>query len=319
MQLSGVNAMTDVSIRPFRWDDLPALVDMLNVVAVFDQDGFHYTQDEVRHQFEQPPRRPEADVFLAVAGDGRVVGFTTTTFQADYGEWAWGCVHPDARRQRVGTRLLRAADAYIRQVAPTFPATVDRIVDSANTGAVRLLEAEGYAALRDHYELWIRLDVPFTPPPFPDGIALRPYVHERDGRAVWQAHDEAFRDHWGHVEIPYDQWVQAKIEDPRYDPSLWLVAVDGDQIAGLAILRRWDDHQSDLGHVDELAVRHPWRKRGLGLALLRQAFYRLQTCGFASVRLGVDAESNSNAVALYARAGMRIKRRYIIYRKQLTP
>lgn len=29
--------MMDVSIRPFRWDDLPALADMLNQAAEFDQ------------------------------------------------------------------------------------------------------------------------------------------------------------------------------------------------------------------------------------------------------------------------------------------
>ena len=307
--------MTTFTVRPFRWDDLTALVDMLNAAATFDQDGFHYTVDELRHMLEQ--HNPEADTFVAVSDKGQLVGFVDTPYDSDYGEWAWGSVHPDFRRRGIGTQLLRAADTYVRHAAPSLPAIVDRIIDSAIPGVAPLLEAEGYAALRDHFEMHILLDQPVKPPAFPEGITLRPYVHERDGRAVWAAHQAAFRDHWGHVETSYEAWKQVKINDSRYDPSLWLIAVEGDAVAGLAICRRWDDHQTDLGHVDELAVCRPFRKRGLGLALLRQAFYEMQTHGFTHVRLGVDAESQSNAVALYERAGMRIRRHYIIYRKQI--
>ncbi len=311
--------MTTFTVRPFRWDDLPALVDMLNEAAAFDQDGFYYTGDEMRHVLQQ--RNPEADVFVAISEQGRLVGFADAVFNGDYGEWAWGSVHPDYRRQGIGRQLLRTADAYVRskQAAASLPATIDRIIDSANIDSLRLLEAEGYDALRDHFEMYVTLDQPLEAPEFPEGLALRPYVHERDGRAVWAAHQAAFRDHWGHVEISYEAWEQAKINDSRYDPSLWLIAVAGDEIAGLVICRRWDDNQADLGHVDELAVGRPFRKRGLGLVLLRNTFCMMQARGFTHVRLGVDAESHSNAVALYERAGMRIKRRYIIYRKQIEP
>jgi mycothiol synthase len=307
--------MTLVSIRPFRWDDLPALVEMLNTAAAFDQDGFYYTVDEMRHTLSQ--RNPEADTFVAVSAEGQLVGFANSNFSSDYGEWAWGSVHPNFRRKGIGTQLLRAADAYVRQAASTLPVFVDRIIDSAIPGVAPLLEAEGYNVLRDHFEMHIRLDQPIKPPTFPEGIMLCPYIHERDGRAVWAAHQAAFRDHWGHVETRYEAWEQAKINDSRYDPSLWLIAVEADEVAGLAICRRWDDRQTDLGHVDELAVSRHWRKRGLGLALLRQAFHAMQARGFTHARLGVDAESQSNAVALYERAGMRIRRHYIIYRKRI--
>jgi mycothiol synthase len=304
--------MTTFIVRPFRWDDLPALVDMLNTTAAYDQDGFYYTLDNMRHMLQQ--RNPEADVFVAITTEGQLIGFVDTIFNSDYGEWAWGSVHPDYRRQGIGTQLLRAADAYVRS-QQAASAMIDRIIDSANIGALRLLEAESYVALRDHFEMHIMLDQPLEAPDFPAGISLRSYVHERDGRAVWAAHQAAFRDHWGHIETSYETWEQAKIHDSRYDPSLWLIAVAGDEVAGLAICRRWDARQADLGHVDELAVSRHFRKRGLGLALLQQAFHVLQARGFTHARLGVDAESHSNAVALYERAGMHIRRRYIIYRK----
>jgi ribosomal protein S18 acetylase RimI-like enzyme len=62
--------------------------------------------------------------------------------------------------------------------------------------------------------------------------------------------------------------------------------------------------------VNELGVRNPWRRRGLGLALLRHAFAELGRLGADRVGLGVDAENVTGALRLYERAGMHVTRRY---------
>jgi ribosomal protein S18 acetylase RimI-like enzyme len=61
--------------------------------------------------------------------------------------------------------------------------------------------------------------------------------------------------------------------------------------------------------VGSLAVRRPWRRRGLGEALLRDAFLRFAERGKRSAGLGVDAENTTGAVALYERVGMHVVRR----------
>jgi ribosomal protein S18 acetylase RimI-like enzyme len=66
-----------------------------------------------------------------------------------------------------------------------------------------------------------------------------------------------------------------------------------------------------------LAVRRPWRKRGLGYALLKQSFALFQARGFKTAGLGVDASSLTNAVALYERAGMHVKQQRLVFRKML--
>ena len=66
-----------------------------------------------------------------------------------------------------------------------------------------------------------------------------------------------------------------------------------------------------------VGVRWPWRKRGLGLALLRHAFAEYHQRGVRKVGLSVDAESITGAPRLYGRAGMRVKESYIIHRKEL--
>jgi ribosomal protein S18 acetylase RimI-like enzyme len=71
--------------------------------------------------------------------------------------------------------------------------------------------------------------------------------------------------------------------------------------------RRGEDET--VGWVEVLAVRRPWRRRGLGKALLWESFAALAGEGKRAVGLGVDAENTTGAVALYERVGMRVVRR----------
>jgi mycothiol synthase len=306
------------AIRLFQWSDLPAVVEVINRAAEVDHDDWRKTEGELRHEFARPGYDAEASVMVALSETGQIVGVCDSIPQSDYGEWAWGAVLPAFRRRQIGRRLVQTADAsLLERMPPAAPVSVDRIVSDTVTDAMRLFERLGYQPLRDHYDMRITLDQPILPAEFPDGITLRPFVPERDSRAVYDAHQEAFRDHWGHVDTPYETWLDEKLGNARFDPALWLVAVEGEKVAGLCLCRCWDDASPDLGHVDELAVRKAWRKRGLGLALLRHSFRLLQMRGFTCVRLGVDAESTSNAVDLYERAGMYRHKRYVIYRRGL--
>ena len=56
-------------------------------------------------------------------------------------------------------------------------------------------------------------------------------------------------------------------------------------------------------------MRRPWRRRGLGEALLRESFLRFAERGKRAAGLGVDAENTTGAVALYERVGMHVVRR----------
>ena len=70
-----------------------------------------------------------------------------------------------------------------------------------------------------------------------------------------------------------------------------------------------------MGWVDTLAVRRPWRRRGLGLALLLHSFRELRARGRERVGLGVDGENTTGAVRLYERAGMHVARRSDTYER----
>ena len=141
---------------------------------------------------------------------------------------------------------------------------------------------------------------------------MRPCAAGRDERAVFEVSDEAFRDHWGHLPASFEEWEKRK-KRPGFDPDLWFLAVSGAEAVGAAVC----EDRPEVGWVDELAARRAWRRRGLGLALLRHALREFYRRGKRKVALAVDSDSLTGAPSLYQRAGLRADRLYTVYRKEL--
>jgi ribosomal protein S18 acetylase RimI-like enzyme len=118
------------------------------------------------------------------------------------------------------------------------------------------------------------------------------------------------------VPSAFDDWEQSLVRSSAFDPTLWFIAEDAGDIAGLSLCR--SERRPGVGHVGILGVRPRWRRRGLGLALLRHSFRELRARGRAKADLGVDGENTTGAVRLYERAGMRVVRRTDSYEKELS-
>jgi len=130
---------------------------------------------------------------------------------------------------------------------------------------------------------------------------------------VFEAHEEAFSDHWGHTPGTYEKWQLHMTNHEDFDPSLWHIAWDGDQIAGYSLCR----YRMGIGWVGTLGVRRAWRKRGLGEALLLHSFGEFHKRGKDVIGLGVDAANPTGATRLYQKAGMKVAAEYVIYEKEL--
>ena len=191
---------------------------------------------------------------------------------------------------------------------------VQHYVNAENEGARRLLEARGYEPVRGVYVMETELDEPPPPPRPPENVSIRPFVPGQDERATHEAVEDAFRDLWGRPRNTFESFLR-ETEKASFDPSLWFLARDGDEIAGVVLGKVLEDQ----GWVTVVGVRRAWRKRGLGLALLRHAFAEYRRRGVRKVGLSVDAESITGAPRLYGRAGMRVKESYVIYLKELRP
>jgi GNAT superfamily N-acetyltransferase len=98
-----------------------------------------------------------------------------------------------------------------------------------------------------------------------------------------------------------------------FDPGVWFLAVADGEPAGAAIC----SISENIGWVDSLGVRRPWRKRGVGLALLQHAVGEFHRRGLQRVALGVDAASPTGATRLYERAGFTLAQQHATYTKEL--
>lgn len=159
---------------------------------------------------------------------------------------------------------------------------------------------------------------------WPENIKIRTFADLKgDLRQVYRAVDDAFRDHWGYVEQPEDEtlkrWQHFIENNKEYDPSLWFLAMDGDEIAGLSLCKPHMTDDPQMGWVNTLGVRRPWRRQGLAMALLHHTFAEFQERGQQRVGLGVDAGSLTGATRLYEKAGMHVEREYLDFTKLLRP
>ena len=135
----------------------------------------------------------------------------------------------------------------------------------ADSGARRLLESLGYGAVRVFRELRVELQAPPPTRESPDGLRVVAFDPERDVLKFHAAGQEAFADHWGHVPRDVESWSQSHLGSERFDPTLWCVVRAGDEIAAGTICT---SETYGGGWVHELFTRRPWRKQGVGAALL---------------------------------------------------
>lgn len=310
----------DITIRAPREEELEAICEMLNACDMVDCGMPDSPLDQLRGDWRDEDFHPETDAWLAVAQDGRIAGYAAVGQRSYVRLRADVRVHPDFRGRGIGTRLLSLAEQRAREFIPQAPPEARVFLQtwhhSGNQDARPVIESAGFSCVRHTWVMRIELTEEPPQPEWPAGIALRPFVPERDARAVFEATDEAFQDHWGHVPGTFEGWYQHRITNrDDFDPSLWFIAWDGDQVAGAALC----GYYLDNGVVDTLGVRRPWRKHGLGMALLRHAFGAFYRRGTPVIDLGVDSQNLTGATRLYERAGMHILMAYDMYEKDLRP
>jgi mycothiol synthase len=224
-------------------------------------------------------------------------------------------VPPAESGAEVADSLLGAVEARATEIGSPS-ATVKTSVPSVDEVAAGCLRARGYERVRNSFQMRIELDGVLESPSWPEGIVVRAFEPGRDAEAVYEVQQETFADQFEYARQSYGEW-RAHMFLGRHDPSLWLLAEDGAEIAGISLCRPHWAGNPDLGWVSVLGVRRRWRGRGLGLALLLRSFAELQARGRRSVGLGVDALNPTGAVRLYERAGMRVVRRSDQYLKSL--
>ncbi len=316
------------SERAGRFSDYLHLFDLVNTYSLYVNGRIDLDDPElIRSNWESKNFNPETDVHTIFDPYDRLVGLieTWTTSQPPVHPWNWVCVHPDYANSGLWEYLLQWGEnrsiAALELVSSHIRVAPITGTEHHNQAGIQAIRNQGWKPIRSFYHMGIDLVSTPVVPAVPPGIIIRRYNPLTEREAVYRAFVDSFKDHFGYVEQPFEHgfsdFKHDLIDSPGYDPNFWVVAVDGNEIAGICISRPSSPEDPECGWVCELGVRRAWRKRGLGFLLLKQAFSAFHTIGRKRAGLGVDASSLTGALRLYERAGMQVVRQFDHFEKEL--
>ena len=302
--------------RPATLDDIDAIASIVNQYAIRLTGEALYPPKYVRRFLTLPGFDLASSSKLvlsptsSIAGLGLVMDIQPPHVQIS----GWGFVPEAEQGKGVGSALHAWIEPRAREAIDKAPDgarvfITQSLFDQDEPGKA-LLDKHGYQQTRHFWRMAVDLDEAPPEPVWPDGVVVQNVDLRENLETTLRASNEAFRDHYGHVESDFEHQLERQrhnlANDPDYSPDLSFLAMDGDDIAGVCFCSPQSGTDTSAGYVNSLAVLGPWRKRGLGLALLHHALSVLREKGKVRVALHVDAQSLTGATRLYEKAGMQV-------------
>lgn len=325
----------DLVFRGFQGSsDYPNILALIN--AAKREDGIERSDslEDVARYYEHLHNCDPYEDMLFVEVHGEVVAYSRAEWNINRdGEWLGfhlNFIHPDWRRKGIGQAVLRFNEARLREIAvqkyrdgdiqASTPLYFEVFTQDSEAGKEALLRANGYEVVRHSYSMVRSLAEPIEVTPMPEGLEIRTPKPDQY-RQVWDASQEAFQDHWNYVPEPeesYQHWLVSS----EFDPELWKVAWEGDEVAGMVLNfvseKENQEYQRKRGYTEGISVRRPWRRRGLARALLTRSLEMFKHIGMEEAALGVDAQNTSGALRLYESVGFRVSKHHSMFRKRFN-
>ncbi len=331
LNVAGAPVIDGLVFRRFRGpSDYAPMAAVITASAAADDHERAVTAEDIALSYGHLTHSDPYQDMIFVEIDGRLVGYGRGEWQEELeGPHVFnlvGYLVPEWRRRGIGAAMLRWLEDRLRDVAATLPPGRERYFQTgaplSAVGLVALLERAGYAPVRYAHDM-VRPSLDDIPDfPLPEGLEVRPALPEHY-RAIWDADDEAFRDHWGyipHTEEDYLGWMESK---RFFQPHLWQIAWDTatNEVAG-QVKTYIDEPENEKfnrrrGYTEGISVRRPYRRRGLARALIARSLRLQREMGMTESALGVDSENLSGATRVYEDCGFRTVKRYAVYRKPL--
>jgi mycothiol synthase len=322
-------AISGLAFRRFRGElDYAAMAAV--IAGSKEADGIERvdTADDVARVYGHLTNCDPYEDMLFAEVDGSVIGYSRVWWhqQLDgirsYNHFAF--LLPQWRGQGIRRAMLRRNEWRGEVMAANHPSGSEQVFEAwaADTEShwESLLVSQGYEPARYGYDM-VRPDLEDIPEmPLPEGIEVRPVPPEHY-YTVWKAEEEAFRDHWGASEWK-EEWFEEMLESPTFQPHLWQVAWDGDQVAGMVLNfideKENEEYKRKRGWTEDIAVLRPYRRQGLAKALIARSLRLHRRLGMTEAALGVDADNPNGALRLYQSMGFCMVKQHTTYRKPLV-
>lgn len=292
--------------------DYPGMNEVANEARLAQGIEFYTTDEQFRRFYEHLDNCDiSSDLFLAEL-DGRLIAYVRVAWHDEPALRVYEPIvflDPGAGSAEIFGALFDVAEARIGEIAANHPVG-PKVARTEVTDRPPIIEAgvraRGYEPVR-HYFTMVRPTLDdLDDAPMPVGLEIRD-VRPEHMEAIYEAEVEAFRDHWGFSEPGQSQRDEFFNDPVRSDTSLWRVAWDGDQVAGMvrSYVNTAENERRGLkrGWVENISVRRPWRRRGLARALIAASFPLLRARGMTEGALGVDTQNLTGALSVYEGCG----------------
>ena len=330
-----IHTMRDgFTVRSASMEDVERVSDFWNERLQAARGVRSSTPEQIRKLWNHPKFDLTTDSLLVFTPEGCLAGYAHVRDVKDppVDVFTAHSVHPDYDQEAwLWDALFAWTGAEARRVIPRSPGNA-RIVLVAGTAdedttKQRQLESHGFGYSRSFHRM--QIDFPeagstqaHEASPFPDGITLRTVVPGEDDHDLVAAYREAFADHFGYLDQPFEaelkEWRHWMSEDD-FDPALWFLAIEDGKIVAFCTCYTKAPGDPDRGLIDELGVLPAARRRGIGRALLHHAFTALRKRNINGAVLTVDSKNRNGAVGLYTRVGMHTAYANHTYIKELRP
>ncbi|MBZ0317790.1 MAG: GNAT family N-acetyltransferase [Anaerolineae bacterium] len=302
-------------VRPATLDDVEIATALFNKSSVYLTGIEEFDIEDTRREWTQENLKVEDNMRLVFTPDGELVGYIETWDLRPPHTilYAWLILHPDYENAGIGEYLMQWAEQRLRQTIVKAPEGAEVWMRmgtlDVNTAVHRAAESIGMTCGRHFFKMGIEFDGPPPAPVWPEGIHVRTWVVGQDDEAIYRTVDTAFKDHWGHVDTPFEEgyrnWRHWVVERDDLEPDLTFLAVDeNDKILGVSYCESKRLDMPDYGWLATLGVLREGRGKGIGLGLLLHTFGEFYRRGKKGCGLGVDAENLTGALRLYTKAGM---------------
>ncbi len=284
--------------RPVETDQ-PSILELMIRCDVRDVGQPDSDLEDLRYDWQQIDLNQDA--WLAFNGEGVLKSYGAVL--------PWSCGKrlaiyddPGTENDELFLSLLvlcegRAANQLRATADPLQKKVVTHVSDSVEYQK-KVLEDAGYSISRFIYNMHIDINGNLPEPQWPEGVEVRNAKTGIDDRYIHAVIQDAFHKP-DHPDQPFEEWKEFMMRADLYQSDLWFLALNGEDVVGTCLCFPYED----LGWVRQLAVAQPFRKRGLGTALLQHSFRAFKQRGYNKVGLAVES-SNENAYRLYERAGM---------------
>ncbi|NWL12281.1 GNAT family N-acetyltransferase [Paenarthrobacter nitroguajacolicus] len=321
---------TGLSWRPATMEDLGNWAGLIARTAAVEHPVWYEKRGDLVHILESTKNPAETSTLLGVDSDGvaRAYGRIAKNPEGDKAT-GMACVDPEWQQRGIGSAVLLWQEGQVRsrfesdQAAghTTAPPRLRIQTEEQHEHQATLLMGHGYGAVRWFNEMHRPLSQQLPVAPLSAGLELRtldPSLYE----PVRQAHNDAFRDHWGSEPRDEESW-RFTIEEPtaRHDLSAVVIDSGTGEVAGYQLTSFDPDSAADRGfkegYTELLGVRRAYRGRGIAQALLADAMQRYASAGMDVASLDVDSANPTGALELYLGMGYAPVNRSMTWEKML--